>query len=342
MITTVNQAFDEFMKNKVNLDPAMTSTARASRDWLELVIKNFPENDPSFPILVPEFNICFGSFARRTQTRPLDDIDMMICLHDEYGCFYHGYSAEKIEIFFYPNYIGRLTKFKDVLSGKLNSRKIINQFVSSLKAVPNYKKADIKRNQEAATLELQSYSWSFDVVPCLMVVDQTDGRKYYLIPNGEGDWKKTNPRLDRDRISYINQACNKKVLEVIRLFKYWNKNSITTPLESYLLETMISNYYQKKIAESFPKSFNPSSIDIEFREVLYDVSTSILFDVYDPKEIQGNINYFNIDQRKKLNGLLLDIYINVLMAFSHKSKNEHKEAIEKWRKIFGLDFPRYG
>ena len=80
MAKTVNAAFDEFMKDYVNLDAEKTKKARSSRDWLVEQILSFPDNDSDFPAIYTEKNIFYGSFARKTKKRPLDDIDMMIVL----------------------------------------------------------------------------------------------------------------------------------------------------------------------------------------------------------------------------------------------------------------------
>lgn len=84
MAFTVNNAFNEFLSKSVNLDPEKTKKARTSRDWL---IQNF--NSLEFDIAN---HIHFGSFARRTKIRPLDDIDIMVALTSS-GIFYqknHG------------------------------------------------------------------------------------------------------------------------------------------------------------------------------------------------------------------------------------------------------------
>ena len=77
MATTVKMAFSEFMKNNVNLDPDVTKNARMSRDNLLSNIAEFNEKDGFFE-LCDSFNVHFGSFARRTKCRELDDIDLMI------------------------------------------------------------------------------------------------------------------------------------------------------------------------------------------------------------------------------------------------------------------------
>src|SRR5690349_10837630 len=84
---TVIAAFNDFQKNIVNLDSGITSIARRSRDWLLEQISEFPNRDSTFPKLYEEKNIFFGSFARRTKIRELDDIDLMVVLSAEEGYY---------------------------------------------------------------------------------------------------------------------------------------------------------------------------------------------------------------------------------------------------------------
>ena len=63
----------------MNLKKADTDDARASRDWLIAKMSDF-EKDDKFPVSYPAIHIAFGSFARRTKIRPLDDIDLMFGL----------------------------------------------------------------------------------------------------------------------------------------------------------------------------------------------------------------------------------------------------------------------
>ena len=74
MATTVNNAFSEFMKNTINLDSDIVSAARISRDNLLNNISEFDNNDDFFD-LYNGYNVHFGSFARKTMCRELDDID---------------------------------------------------------------------------------------------------------------------------------------------------------------------------------------------------------------------------------------------------------------------------
>ena len=76
---TVNACFDKFIQDTVNLVPERTNRARSSRDWLVSQIVNLA-NQGKIPPLYETNHIYYGSFARNTKIRPLDDIDMMVIL----------------------------------------------------------------------------------------------------------------------------------------------------------------------------------------------------------------------------------------------------------------------
>ncbi len=78
MAKSVNKAFDEFNSKYVNLKSERVSTARSSRDWLLEQLEKLPDKIDDFPILYSEKHIKFGSFARNTKIKPLDDIDLII------------------------------------------------------------------------------------------------------------------------------------------------------------------------------------------------------------------------------------------------------------------------
>lgn len=284
MATTVNNAFEEFIKDKVNLDQNQTTIARKSRDNLIDNINNFSE-DIDFFSVYKDKNLKFGSFARRTKIRELDDIDLMICLSAE-GTRMYSESTDCIYI--YGNDSDKENNLLTDGTNYLNSTKVINRFISKLSDLNDYSKAEMHKNHEAATLKLKSYTWNFDIVPCFYAVND-----FYLIPDGEGNWKKTDPRIDNDRTTKINQKHNGKLLNLIRLVKYWNKRKVTLKIGSYLLECMILNIYEDKDEDTNWWD------DIEFKNVLHELSLAIKNDVDDPKKIQGNLNTFSIEDRKK-------------------------------------------
>ena len=332
MVKTVDQAFSFFMTYYVNLDSSQTKLARSSRDWLISKIRLFSAKDNKFPILYSDKDIDFGSFARRTKKRELDDIDRMIALIAN-GCIYYEL-ADRIEIHV-PDYEDRLKTLCHDNTNILNSRKVIYKFISVLKLVPQYQKADIKRNQEAATLNLISYPWTFDIVPCFFTQKNYLNRDYYIIPDGQGHWKKTDPRIDRDRVSSINQKHDGNILQIIRLMKYWSKRSTMPSMSSYLIENIVLNFYDSYYTKAL------KYVDLEVRNVLPYIQRAVCNPVYDPKGIQGDINHLSYVERDKISKKAYLDYTKSLEARNLEEKGEHKLSISKWSEIFGSNFPQY-
>lgn len=328
MATTVNNAFAEFLKNNVNLDTTQATTARNSRDNLLNNIISF-SGDSDFFSINKANSLYFGSFARHTKLRPLDDIDIMVCISatDDRTYSYAGNDVYYMK----ANQDDKRNGLNTYNTDHLNSTKVINRFISKLSDLSDYSKAEMHKNQEAATLKLKSYTWNFDIVPCFYCKGD-----FYLIPDGKGNWKKTDPRIDNKRTSEINQSHDGHVLELIRLVKFWNSRRITTTVGSYLLECMILNRYENKA-----KSEN-WWVDMEFRDTMLYLSSAIYSSVNDPKGIQGNLNTLSLDDRIKISVAMKTAYEKAQAAFSLEvtDKNQ-KAAINKWREVFGTSFPTY-
>jgi len=334
MATTVNTAFSEFMRDYVNLDKDQTSVAKDSRGWLIGQIQAFPgKSELSFPNLYSDVDIYFGSFERKTKIRALDDIDIMIGLSAE-GGHYNAYSA-RIEITV-PDSADKLKALCYDGTNALNSRKVVNKFVSCLSSVEHYKKAEIHRKQEAATLALVSYPWCYDIVPAFFTKPDLLGKTYYLIPDGNGYWKKTDPRIDRQRAVDINQKHSGRVYNAIRIMKYWNRRATMPSVPSYLLECMLLNYYDSKASTA------SEWVDMEARDLLYYIHSAVYYQVQDPKGIQGDLNQLSNDEKRKISARAYADYVKASEARQFETNKDHKSSIKKWREVFGDNFPDYG
>lgn len=325
MAITVNEAFREFLSDFVNLDPSDTKTARSSRDNLIDNLNGFSGDDDFFR-MYEEKHLKFGSFERKTKIRPLDDIDLMICISGE-G---RTYSDSGSEIYINAIEQDSNNNLCTVNTRYLNSTKVINRYISKLSDLSDYSKAEMHKNQEAATLKLKSYTWNFDIVPCFY----TD-TELYLISDGSGNWKKTDPRIDNTRTSNINQNHKGQILNVIRLIKYWNKRKVTTTIPSYMLEVMILNYYDGKTEQD---NYWP---DLEFKSVIRSLSTAILSSVRDPKGFQGDLNEFDSTTRLSISSALKAAADKGDQAWNYEKDKDQKNAIQTWGSVFGSDFPEY-
>lgn len=333
MATTVNNAFSEFMKNIVNLGADVVSNARSSRDNLLENIAEFDNADDFFN-LYQGFNVHYGSFARKTKCRELDDIDLMIGISADGATYNANDPWDNMKITASTTNAAQIECSRD--DGTLNSTQVSNKFKDKLKNVREYSRSEIRRSGEAVILNLKSKDWSFDIVPCFHTVTESDGRAYYLIPNGSGNWKKTDPLKDREHVTNTNTEKDGLVLELIRLCKKWNKVKNAKTLPSYLLETMIINHCDEENELS-------QWIDIRFKNTLKYIADYITSPVYDMKDIQGNINTIDILDKYTLKEKAQSDYEKACEAIKYETEEkDHKKSINKWREIFGGDFPTYG
>ena len=328
MAKTVNQAFEIFLRDVVNLDPDVTKAARRSRDNLMENIADFDGIDGFFR-LWSEFNEYFGSFARKTKCRKLDDVDLMIGLHACGSTYlqHNGYNDISIT----PS-----SELKSCVnnSGELNSITVLNKFKEKLQNLSDYRSSDLRRDHQAVTLNLISSEWSFDVVPCFHTVQESDGRSYYLIPNGKGRWMKTDPTIDRSCVTEANKNNAGNLLEVIRLIKKWNKVKNATTIPSYLLETILVTY-------GMTNNFCTDGTKRSFVSALECIKRNIYCSVYDLKGIQGDINTLESDDMDILfEKAAIDVK-KARTALQLEADGEHKQAIQKWGEIFGSTFPKY-
>lgn len=331
MATTTIEAFNDFLRDQVNLDSGITNTARRSRNWLMDRLHEFPTSDRSFPTLYSEKDIFFGSFERKTKKRPLDDIDIMIGLHAE-GATYEEYGGKIYISTFNDN--SALYRLRFDNSNNINSKRVINKFVSALSDIPQYGNAEIGRKGEAAVLSLSSYPWVYDLVPCFFTSPDAIGNSFYLIPDGDGNWQKTDPRIDRARVARLAEVRGKNMLDVLRLVKFWNHRPTMPSLPSYLLENMVLDYYERSICNVYP--------DLEFRDVIDYIRTAIYQPVLDPKGIQGDLNDVSWIERIEIATRCATDYAKVIEAREFETAHDYRRSISKWAEVFGPTFPTFG
>jgi hypothetical protein len=327
MALTVNVAFSEFIKNFVNLDPNKTETARKSRDNLKNNIHGLGNSD-SFFCLASQYDLDFGSFSRKTKIRDLDDIDMMIGLNGS-NATYTANTWEDVKINISDNSC-QFVNYCDE-NGYVSSNRIKNKFISELKKLSNYYKAELHARGEAVTLDLYSYDWKFDIVPCFKCRDEDK----YVIPNGKGHWKFTNPRIEQERLTQINQKHDGKVLDTIRLIKYWNRRGKMPTMPSYVLETMTLDFFDSVSTTS-------DWIEQRFYEVMCYIKDNIWNPINDAKGVEGNINTLNYYEKNSIQVRATNDCKKAQDAIiAETSDNDQHKAINIWKDIFGSDFPKY-
>jgi len=104
------------------------------------------------------------------------------------------------------------------------------------------------------------------------------------MPDGLGNWKKTDARKDRETVTTANQRQGGQASEPIRL-KFWNRRPTAPSMSSYLLETIIVAHYLN-ISGNSAGSF----VDLEVHSLLAHMATAVCGPVHDRKGIQGDLS----------------------------------------------------
>jgi hypothetical protein len=333
MAYTVWGAFDWFREKVVDLESEQVTKARTSRDYLFNQIKLLSDQDIYFPRLYGNF-LPFGSFARSSKKRPLNDIDILVSLNgrstqdtsstsDQYTSWLKIMSNDAPLSSFLDNY------------GYVSSTKVLNKFRDSLALIPNYKRAEIHKRMQAVTLALTSYTWVFDIVPAVPISNGSNGISHYLIPNGSGDWIRTDPRIDSVNITRVNQKHDGEFLPSLRLLKYWNARTHKPVLGSYYFETLaMSVFNNAQKIQNFPQAM---------KYFFENCHTYLYSSCNDPKNLGPNLDV-NVewDTKQKISNAMNEAAEWVGYALMYEENSQEKDAIYWWGRIFGSNFPNYG
>lgn len=332
---TVPFSFNLFRKTSVDLDSEQASRARNSRDYLQNRISSFPDADADFPRL---YRIAgryqyFGSFARKTKVQPLDDVDILVVLNGKGTASTH--SAGYTHWLRLDDSTSRLRHYLDGY-GYVNSTKILNKLKSALKSIAVYRSAELNRRGEAVVLNLISYDWSFDLVPAFAVRDGSDGVAYYLIPDGKGEWKRTDPRLDQAAVTQANQWQDGNLIPLIRTMKYWNFRGRSAPrIGSYHLEAILIDGFSYGI----PKI---STLRCSIPDAFRILARKIMVACPDPKRLGPNLDAdLEEGTRTRVRDAAQAMAAQARLALKAEEEEDNRTAIERWCKVFP-DFPRYG
>lgn len=333
MAYTVWTAFNQFRQNTVDLDPEVTKTARVSRDYLFLQLRKLAGEVPGFPPLTGSFQ-SFGSFARRTKIRPLDDIDFLALLNGRGTSTYVHLSKPYVHRIRVTDWDAPLADFADE-SDYVNSTRILYRIRDSLGSLSSYRKAELKKNMQAVVLNLVSYDWSFDIVPAVPVSDGREGTAHYLIPDGYGDWIATDPRIDAANTTSVNQSHANKFLPTVRLLKYWNRRTHKPALQPYYFETLaISVFRYASSITDFPSAV---------KHFFHNCPAYLWSSCPDPKSLgpalDADVSY---DTKKKVADAMSEAAQFADWAQMYDAQKNSETAIYWWGRIFGPEFPSCG
>src|SRR5262249_5581768 len=326
----VANAFTRFRTNYVDLDPEESKRAVGSRDFLVEQIRSQASANQYFPTITGEF-LPYGSFARKTKIRPLDDIDLLMVLAGQ-GTMAQPSPNDPYNWWLkIANAAAPLARYPDDY-GFVNSTKVLNAIRDGLMKVKSYRKAELKKNMQAVVVDLTSYAWDFDVVPAVPIASTPHKIDYYLIPDGTGDWQRTDPRIDSLLVARRHAQTNHLFRPLCRLLKYWNRRISKPVLSSYYFEILVLRVFENRSITSLKQGV------LDF----FTHAPALLYQACsDPKGLGHNLDAeVNLATRLKIGGAMGEVQKAATLAIGYGLvPGMERYELLAWRKVFG---PEYG
>lgn len=168
---------------------------------------------------------------------------------------------------------------------------------------------------------------SFELVPCFLNHDESFT---YPDTNNGGSWRKTNPKPEINAIKTANQDWNLNLKRLCRMARAW-KDTWHVPMGGLLIDTIAYNFLRKW--EHKDKSFT-----------YYGWMTRDFFDYL--RRQNENQSYWYapgsnqlVWRKGKFEYKALRCHNIAIEAISDESKGYNWSANQKWREIYGRQFP---
>ncbi len=192
-------------------------------------------------------------------------------------------------------------------------------------------KTNVRKNGQAVTLYYNSWP-NVDIVPVSRSLDSAGNISHYNVPNANtGGWITSQPRLHANQIEAKASECGENFRRIIKMIKWWNIIHGNF-LQSYHIEVLAIKVLSGKLD------------DLAFHIYLFFSEAKKLLE-HQLWYLNGYVdNYLSSNDRKEVLRRF-DTAISLALSGWHatyNTNNNHKVAIETWRKIFGERFPTYG
>lgn len=239
---SVAGAFSRFLDKEINIAAGTRSRASGSHNRVREILVDESDTDDEFPRILRDADTDFlgGSFARHTKIRPLDDIDIYFPI-DGCGLVYtsHGRTLGYSVLTDDASLENPLVVGGDrwMNGSNISSKKLIDGFAKVLRG---YYPSTTRIRRAGEAVNITTTAFGFDIVPCFALRPHTPFESaFYLIPDGNDGWIRTNPRLDHDVSSRLQSQNAKTHRPAVKLLKWWNLNRFATKFGSYYIELAI-------------------------------------------------------------------------------------------------------
>ena len=185
-----------------------------------------------------------------------------------------------------------------------------------------YPKTDMRGDGQVVVISFSNYQ--IEVLPAF---ENADGSFLYPDSNDGGSWKTTKPRLEIKAISDLHQAKNQNLRTLCKMIRSW-KNYHGVAMGGLLIDSVAYNFLNSTTYYD-DKSF--TYYDWLIRDFL-----KYLSDLQNTNHIFAPGSNQKVYIKKKFQTKAKKAHKLVLEAIEAQ---ENKNANQKWKKIFGRNFP---
>jgi hypothetical protein len=185
-----------------------------------------------------------------------------------------------------------------------------------------YPKTDMRGDGQVVVITFNNYQ--IEVLPAF---ENEDGSFLYPDTNDGGSWKTTNPRLEIKAISVLHQAKNENLRTLCKMIRSW-KNYHGVAMGGLLIDSVAYNFLNSTTYYD-NKSF--TYYDLLIRDFL-----KYLSDLQNTNHVFAPGSNQKVYIKKKFQTRAKKAHKLVLEAIEAQ---ENKNANQKWKKIFGRNFP---
>lgn len=192
-------------------------------------------------------------------------------------------------------------------------------------------KTDVRRSGQAVTLYYETWP-NVDIVPAAQVADSQGNVTEYSIPDMNTElWLSSRLKQHSDNIEARSSAVGPNFRKIIKMVKWWNIGH-SGLLQSFHIEVMALN--------ALTATLNDMPWDVYkcFDSAATLAASSLS---YEGSAVDAYLDYASrqavVSRLQKARDIALDAWHSTF-----GSNNDHKGAIERWKVLFGDEFPSYG
>jgi hypothetical protein len=338
----ISSDFETLLERHINIKQGVRSLASQSQNHLREFLNSECDRDSNFPRVLSRNDSDFlgGSFSRHTKIKPLDDIDIYLPLDGSHLFYYVGGSVMPYTVVaddvLHPN---PLLTPRWMRGQYISSSALINGFASVLRR--RFPQTTVNESGEAVRVQMTLGSSTdgegigYDVVPCFRLdpLNQND-TSFYLIPDGQDGWIRTNPRLDDILADTLQKHSNRVFRRAVKVLKFWNVSILYGALNSYYIELAVARCFWDFAKQSKP--FGPLSHGVALafwalqQHVQLGTQTSWVTGA--PLVAPGELNSSHVNIIKSSASLACS-------AWDLEKQGNLTESASIWCTVFGEDFP---